>query len=541
MTSKKSTFQIEDSDEEDCKECPICCSNYTKLNKQVSCVFCLYTICTSCVKRRSMDTLECMNCKNIWSLEFVQDNTTKVWFNTEYKEKRKNDLLDREKALLQTALPIIKSKALKKRYGEKRENIRKQIGELYALIHHLEIEENFQVNRVLNGYEEETDEKVLDNLNINLPTEDKQKAQFIKPCPVNECRGFLSTRWKCDVCETYVCKDCLAIKKQEDDDHKCNADDIASAEFLKKDTRPCPKCGTRIHRIDGCNAMFCVHCKTCFNFKTGEIQKTNSNPHFHEWKRRGGDKTEFNAQQLVNECQNVDNITRIIKVIRDYSFILSRYDEVPEFLTNRVVLDSFEQFYAHFYEQVLLPYRRDSEISEDTLIAYRVRYLEKTIEDAYWKQTILRMEKKSSFNRSMYQLCQMFLEVLRDIMTRITREIGTTNKTQTDVCLKIAEISKEIEPIIQYFNQQSDKIARRHNYTKREQIYTNYSNDVLRSQNRNGCRGGFTRTSLKPVLYDKEGNKIGIFNMNAPFPKIKRGKKEEQKGDSDNEELSFSD
>lgn len=66
----------------------------------------------------------------------------------------------------------------------------------------------------------------------------KEKKQFIKKCPVGDCEGYLSTSWKCGVCNTKVCHDCFVIKNN-DEEHKCNKDDLASAEAIKKETRAC--------------------------------------------------------------------------------------------------------------------------------------------------------------------------------------------------------------------------------------------------------------------------------------------------------------
>ena len=39
--------------------------------------------------------------------------------------------------------------------------------------------------------------------------------QFIKKCPVGDCEGYLSTSWKCGVCNTKVCPECFVIKNKE--------------------------------------------------------------------------------------------------------------------------------------------------------------------------------------------------------------------------------------------------------------------------------------------------------------------------------------
>ena len=109
--------------------------------------------------------------------------------------------------------------------------------------------------------------------------EKKERRTFIKPCPAKDCRGFLSNKWICGLCNTVVCKDCHEIKgvknqKDLDDDndyedednskksskkkdtfnHKCDPNNIETAKALNKETRGCPKCGVRIYKIDGCFA-----------------------------------------------------------------------------------------------------------------------------------------------------------------------------------------------------------------------------------------------------------------------------------------------
>jgi hypothetical protein len=76
-------------------------------------------------------------------------------------------------------------------------------------------------------------------------------AQFIRPCPNNECRGFLSTRYKCGICGTRTCPQCLEIKGEN---HECIEENIKTAELIRKDTKPCPSCGTSISKIEGCFA-----------------------------------------------------------------------------------------------------------------------------------------------------------------------------------------------------------------------------------------------------------------------------------------------
>ena len=112
---------------------------------------------------------------------------------------------------------------------------------------------------------------------------------FVRACPVNECRGFLSTAWKCGVCTTWVCAKCHEVKaEQHDAGHLCNPDNVATAELLAKDTKPCPSCAAGIFKIAGCDQMWCTSCNSGFDWKSGKRIETNRihNPHFFEYASR---------------------------------------------------------------------------------------------------------------------------------------------------------------------------------------------------------------------------------------------------------------
>ena len=122
----------------------------------------------------------------------------------------------------------------------------------------------------------------------------KDKREFKQKCPKDNCLGFLSTKWKCGLCETKVCSKCLAIK-EEGLPHECNEDDVKSAELIKKETRSCPSCGTNIYKILGCDQMWCVQCHTAFSWKTGmKLTGIIHNPHFFQWQANGGEAAPVN-------------------------------------------------------------------------------------------------------------------------------------------------------------------------------------------------------------------------------------------------------
>jgi len=142
------------------------------------------------------------------------------------------------------------------------------------------------------------------------------RKKFIMSCTMDNCRGFLSTQYKCGTCQTQICADCL-IKKE--DNHTCVESDKLTAEMIKKETKPCPKCGTRIYKIDGCDQMYCTSqqkgavCGTAFSWKTGKIETGQiHNPHYYEMARNG-----MNLRNVGDiQCGGIPDIGLILRMLR---------------------------------------------------------------------------------------------------------------------------------------------------------------------------------------------------------------------------------
>lgn len=180
-----------------------------------------------------------------------------------------------------------------------------------------------------------------------------QRHDFVCPCPGDDCRGFLTTQWNCPLCTAMVCKDCHEIisyknprraqpkpqksgeeNQQRESDggagsatsedeqpsmdavqaaaeaaqaeqltlterknaHQCDPNKVANIQFLKQSSKPCPKCGCPISKIDGCDQMWCTQCNTAFSWTSGNIVTGRvHNPHYFEWLRRTGNNAALAA------------------------------------------------------------------------------------------------------------------------------------------------------------------------------------------------------------------------------------------------------
>jgi hypothetical protein len=173
-------------------------------------------------------------CSRVWTRKHIRDIFTLVFINGSLREHREKILFDKEKALLPATQPIIEGKIEAKKVIAERAEIRRQINELHE-----------KENRL---------SRHIHDLQNRRPSANARTV-FVRACPDEDCRGFLSTQWKCGICEKWTCPDCHVIKGYTRDVlHTCNEDDLATARLLAADTKPCPQCGTGIFKIDGCFA-----------------------------------------------------------------------------------------------------------------------------------------------------------------------------------------------------------------------------------------------------------------------------------------------
>ena len=222
------------------KEIPVCQICDEKLNKSthllIPCEYCGFAACRKCCETYATNesSVKCMNssCGRAWTRKFIREVFTLVFINGPLKQHREQLLFDRERALLPATQPIIEGKIACAKIDRQIDDIRREVSQLHAQISEL--------------YRERT------NISTN-PRRSNERAAFIRACPDEDCRGFLSTQWKCGICEKWTCPDCHIIKGYTRDAvHTCDPDDLATAQLLSNDTKPCPKCATGIFKIDGC-------------------------------------------------------------------------------------------------------------------------------------------------------------------------------------------------------------------------------------------------------------------------------------------------
>ena len=183
--------------------CDVCCEKFNKINhKKVECPYCDLKSCRACSQRYIISSHEdphCMGCKTLWNREFVDSFCTKYFRNTELKRHREDVLFEREKARLPETQPeverILAMRQLKvilteqKRQLVELHNRYRTLEGLPFVIHpelrtlYRELENTYRHLEFLRGGGQ-----------AHLTDETKK---FVRQCPVEECKGFLSDEWFC--------------------------------------------------------------------------------------------------------------------------------------------------------------------------------------------------------------------------------------------------------------------------------------------------------------------------------------------------------
>jgi len=467
--------------------CQICLDDYKGRVKPITCQYCPSNACRKCLERYLLQSYEdpaCIDCKRGWSSEFMAANFTLAFRTVTLRQHRRNILFEREKSMLPAmqvfAAARIRCRQLEKINGELHEGLYgpNSIGEKVNAIEAQYYEANgkYYVERAkvtqLKDYirkngptpEKQTELATAradasdfkakmhanreDNAEIlaafrerhrairenttalmlarrEYSGETVEKREFVMKCCADDCRGFLSTAYKCGTCESWTCPDCLVVLgKDKAVAHTCAQDAVDSAKMIRAETMPCPKCGTRIFKIDGCDQMWCVMegCNTAFSWTSGRvIVGAVHNPHYYEWLRRQG-----TAEREVTDvpCGGVPDFWHVLSSFRIARITPAESSDLERI--HRMVIEMEARLNDY-------PARMPQLVNKDLNVAY----LLKDIEEAEWKRQLEFTEAKFIRKREIGYILNMLVTAAADLMNQLVNRCNAAVNSDLRIEAKV--------------------------------------------------------------------------------------------------------
>lgn len=263
--------------------------------------------------------------------------------------------------------------------------------------------------------------KVLDN-KMGVFHEQKKKGiatEVICQCTDEKCNGFVTKQGKCGMCDMKVCKKCHEEIK-DGSDHVCDEDTVKSIQNIKNNTKPCPNCKVFIHKIEGCDHMWCTICNTAWEWSTGKQMesKDSTNPHYYMWRMTQQDYSTIDNANVIDLCINILYDKRMYRTFTDLFHIFTHVESIiiPE-LQNGVVLPN--------------------------PIPYRVRYLSRSVNDEQWLSHLMKATKKTERFAHEIKILQKWCNTQRDILqTHIIESIHNAINQDRIIILSQDSINK---------------------------------------------------------------------------------------------------
>jgi hypothetical protein len=390
----------------------------------------------------------------------MAENFTQKFMNKSYKEHRENVLLEREKALMPETQNFVELEIKMRRLSRDLQSAtnRTQVARV-ELIRAKSV--NYEANDFDAGearlrlqsacrielfnrraIQENIEEQIRFLASYrygNRPVERFHRV-FVRACPGPDCKGFLSTAWKCGICDKTTCKECHEIKTG--DDHTCDPNNVETARMLDRDSRPCPKCACMIFKIDGCDQMWCTQCHTAFSWRHGTIVTSIiHNPHYYDYMRTNGG---LPRNPLDRPCGGMPEWP----VVRSLGISHAVY---------RLPLHA---------DLVLRPFydRRDFDPNHNREL--RIKYMLNEIDSDKFKTLIQRDEKSRQKNNDVYNVLEMFSTVITDLLQTFVTERN------------MVAFNAELEELRVYVNQSMTSVSKNYSNCRVPRIREDLSWDM---------------------------------------------------------------
>ena len=448
--------------------CSVCCDPFNlSTRKKVVCNYCTFDVCSGCSEKYLLESSQdahCMSCRHAWNREAMETIFSKKFVTVEYKNHRSDLMFQRQMSMLPETQPYVeierqrlkyvyKSDVAKASLRLKEQAWRKFVDskdlnqmlpdeKIEVILANVRFEQEISAIKIeIAGYK-----RILEVVTGKTVGE---RRQFVRACPADNCRGFLSTQWKCGLCAVNVCCKCHEIKAGDGEDHTCDPGAIATAELLGKDSKPCPKCAALIFKIDGCSQIWCTQCHTAFCFRTGKIETKIHNPHYYDYMRqRNGGVIPREAGDVPPEQQGPCNDRDGPPMLRLSTLPWHTLPDVTDMLSN---IFKIHRLHIHIAQVEM---RRFAQTNiDDDIRDLRIKYMLNMLTEKDFKATLLQREKASDKKREITMVLQTYQAVVAETLTAMST---ITDRTEFEA------MYARIVDLRDYVNESLEKISARY-------------------------------------------------------------------------------
>jgi len=387
--------------------CPICCEDKST-KKLITCSNCNKSVCHECVVcfvKTLTGEVRCMLCKHPWDRNFLIRSLPKTIVFNKLREQREQMLIGQEKAKLPDTSRIITLKKLETKMQEELAILNVKIKDLKTKIAD-NLQEQYRIERDI-----DYDDNAANTASTSNKIQKDKTKIVVCPCPVGKCKGFIFSDYKCTICEIKICKKCY-IPIDDENEHVCKDDDVASVELIKKECKTCPKCGASSRKTEGCSQVWCMVCKTAWNWNTqkieiGAIHATD----YYDYVRRNGGV----LPPVRNQCQQVNPINHIQRLKKTAPLLFTK---------------EFEDLLIAQWRKIN-EWRYNVRVDPKSNLDLRIKFLNNEIDENRWKQLLHKRDKDYTFKNELYIMKQAYNISIRDQITTLCESNTVENIDQS--------------------------------------------------------------------------------------------------------------
>lgn len=241
-----------------------------------------------------------------------------------------------------------------------------------------------------------------------------------------------------------------------DSPHECTKENLETAELIRKNCKPCPKCGEQIEHGGGCSQMWCITCQTPWDWNTGKIVTSGPlhNPLYYEWLRRTGGSVPRNPGDVpCGGYPHAWNLVRHPKGMKQH------------------ISDKYFEFHRICIELQDISQRLYRTHMDDTSVNnIHIRFLLQDYDEKYWGKNLAINEKKRKRDSEIQEVFAAFRMVAVELVNRVQLYSDKYHHSFTQLPVSYAEqlineLDVEIQELLRMINDALRSISISYSYS----------------------------------------------------------------------------